>query len=258
MKALTRIASSLGCLALLGITSAHANLLVNGSFEDATPGFSQPTQDGTILATSPGPSTTPQTQVAGWRLAGLLGNVFWLPNANIYGPHAIDGANFLDLTGTTDGEPYNGVTQLVTDLVVGDTYRLSFYLGVDSANPAFAGPVAVKVSVNVPTERFATSNPDSTAWTLETEDFVASASFAAITIVGDSTAGGQYIGLDNVDLELLSSVTPPPISNAVPEPATLALFPLGFVGWTFARRRRSTTAGRASKGDLVSFGLAGA
>jgi PEP-CTERM motif len=236
MKLLSHLAPALGCLAALCCAHAQANLLVNGSFETPAAGFSQPPAAGTLMSRG-NPSAG---AVAGWTLVNntdLVRNVFWLGNGNIYGVSSQDGADFLDLTGTSDQFPYAGIEQMVSGLVVGAAYQLTFYVGVDSANPAFAGPVGVTASVDggATTTTFTTSNPDGAAWTRETLDFVASQATAFIDFLGASAAGGQYIGLDDVDLEAVGTVSLPPTTGTIPEPATVALFALALMAWAFVR-----------------------
>jgi hypothetical protein len=74
-------------------------------------------------------------------------------------------------------------------------------------------------------------------WDSETFDLTATSVTEALTITGLSTRGGDYIGIDNADLELASVV---PVSTAVPEASTLVLFGTSLfgVGW-IARRRRT-------------------
>jgi hypothetical protein len=66
-------------------------------------------------------------------------------------------------------------------------------------------------------------------WYHETMSFVATGSSTTVTLQG---AGGfNYIGLDNVSVDLASV-------PAVPEPATLSLLGLGLAGIGLMRRRR--------------------
>ncbi|MGH7116467.1 MAG: PEP-CTERM sorting domain-containing protein [Stellaceae bacterium] len=69
-------------------------------------------------------------------------------------------------------------------------------------------------------------------WDGENFDFTASSATEAVTILGLSTAGGEYIGIDNADLEL-ATVAP------VPEPSTIAMFGTSLLGLGWLARRRT-------------------
>jgi hypothetical protein len=79
----------------------------------------------------------------------------------------------------------------------------------------------------------AAGTPNPAVWNLETYNFTATSATTHLTITGLSTAGGDYIGLDNADVELGTG-------SAVPEPSTytLVLCGIAFLGWA-ARRRRA-------------------
>jgi hypothetical protein len=239
-------------VSLLGAASAaHANLLVNGSFENASPGLGQPGSGGRSL--QPGASSA--SYVAGWTAIAPFGvdnpnpnaNIAWLGSTSLtdYGLQAEAGNDFIDLTGYTDSSPYAGIQQTVTGLSAGGQYALTFYVGTGfgSGRDAYAGPASVSVLATSPVPVIFVSQsfsaPASAAWTLETYDFTAAASTVTISIYGQFSGGGQYIGLDNADLEAASVVVVTPPAGTVPEPAGLSLFGLGATALALGRRRRS-------------------
>jgi hypothetical protein len=58
-------------------------------------------------------------------------------------------------------------------------------------------------------------------WNLETFGFTATSATTTLSLIGKTTAGGDYIGLDNVDVEVGTAPAP------VPEPATYTLLLTG-------------------------------
>jgi hypothetical protein len=94
---------AIGLTIALAASAAHANLLVNGSFEQGNH-----TNDGNNTETLlPG-----ATDITGWTTVGS--HVSWIADPNPFGLTAQDGSRFLDLTGYTVGAPFGGVTQTIT------------------------------------------------------------------------------------------------------------------------------------------------
>ena len=185
--------------------------------------------------------------MTGWTVVdnnGLTANtsesISWLLNGS-YGLFTPDnGSAFLDLTGyyetvqnpTYQSGSWAGVRQIV-NLAKGN-YTLSFFLGDSRVNPLYEGPVSVSVSDNA-LDPIISNTAQGGDWQLETYSFtVPTAGPTAIDIIGYSTTGGYYIGLDDVDLE----GTPEP---GTPEPGTaFLLFPaVGGLLW-YGRRKLST------------------
>ena len=219
------------CMALVVLsaaTSAQANLLTNGSFELGTH-----TNDGNNTETF----HTGATDMTGWTTVGADLRVSWIEDPNPFRLTAQDGQLFLDLTGyVAGGTSFGGVTQTIAT-TPGQAYALSFYLGSDTAD--WGGPpVSIRASAGGTSQTFtdSTVEPVST-WTLETLAFTATSSSTPITLLG--TAGVNYIGLDNVDVECVGANGCAVGGPSVPEPMTLGLLGLGLGGLWFARRKRS-------------------
>jgi hypothetical protein len=208
------------CLALIG-ANANANLLTNGSFESGS--FVNNGQETMSLAAG-------STVLTGWTVVGR--SLAWINVGNPFGISAEDGNFFLDLTDYNAGAPFGGVTQAIST-VVGDQYSLSFELG--SYTAAWGGPpVSILASAGGTAATFTNSAiTNSSTWTPFTLSFTAASAITNITLTG--SAGVNYIGLDNVDVELVSTTT-------TPEPAPSALVALGLIGVGVVMRRRSQNA----------------
>jgi hypothetical protein len=189
----------------------------NGSFEAGNYTF-----DGNGADSLQPGSTT----ITGWTTFAAALAV--IENTNDFGLATPFGNTFLDLTGYHDSSPYGGVEQSVAT-VVGNTYQVSLYLGVNNDQGLNAnGPVSVQITAGS-SSAILTANPTGSdnVWTEETFSFVADSTSTLVTIQGNSTASGHYIGLDNL------SISP----AIVPEPSSIAMLCAGFAIWTgFARR----------------------
>jgi hypothetical protein len=214
-----RIALSAAAVAALLATlpPARANLISNGSYEVASADSSLPTGNGTELGDG-------STAIAGWTVTGS-NTLTWLPNSNGFNVSTPYGSYFLDLTGASDRTPFAGVEQTIAT-TPGATYALSFALGVNQSVSYDAGPVTVSASAGLTSGLF-TVNPAGSGniWTMETQDFTAAADTTLISIVG--SVGADYIGLDDVSVDLI---------QAVPEPTALALFAAALAGLCCIRR----------------------
>ena len=163
-------------------TSANTGLLPTGN------GIAEPSGSGAM---------------PGWTVIGgtAVGNdgVAWLSNANSYGLTAETGSYFVSLAGYRDNAPYFGVSQTVAT-TVGQTYALTFYLGVDNSSVYYTGPIGVSVTAGPATQTIENVSPTGTGnqWVEETVDFTASSASSTISIQG--VQGYDYIGLDNISL----------------------------------------------------------
>jgi Protein of unknown function (DUF642) len=224
MRSQTLIAFT-ALLAIATAGNAHANLVTNGSFETASSGNSLPTGNGESLANG-------STAILDWTVFGgfTTDGLAWLSNGNGYGVSTTFGNYFVDLTGYLDHTPHFGVTQTITT-TPGATYALTFNLGVDQGTSHYGGPIGVTATAGSTSQDFSGYNPSGTGniWQSFTLDFTASSTSTAISLQG--LQGDQYIGLDNVSVNL--------ISTGVPETSTWAMMVLGFAGLGYAGYRRS-------------------
>jgi hypothetical protein len=234
-----RRVSTIAIFAVLLASAGMANILTNGSFETASGGNTLPTGNGAELAIG-------STAMLGWTVYTTESspssnfNVAWLPTGNVYGITPEDGSYSLDLTGYNDVSPYSGVEQSVTT-TIGTNYTLTFWVGEYQSNSIYSGPVSVYASAgNQSAVVFTTTVPNGSTgnvWQQETLNFTATSTTTTVAISGDTTAGGQYIGLDNVNLALAST--------GVPEPATALPVFLAAAGFlAYARRKARRTEAR--------------
>jgi Protein of unknown function (DUF642) len=208
-------------LGALFAAAAMANLLTNGTFsggsgnQNLTPG---------------------STAIPGWTTS--VGYVSWQESGS-FGVSAQDASAFyVDLTGLTDVQPWGAISQTV--FLAAGNYSMTFYLGEYQGNAVDCGPVSVLVSAgNRSSVPFTTTVPvgsTSTVWQQQALNFtVETAGNVTITILGNSTACGHFIGLDNVDLEVASV-------PATPAPSTLSLLALAVLILGAAQLLRSRRA----------------
>lgn len=209
--------SSIFVAALLGSASAaHANLLLNGSFET---GSFAPSSNQT-LSLSPGSSS-----LSGWQVVN--DSLAWIGVGDPWGLDAQDGNLFLDLSDYSAGAPFGGVQQTFTT-TAGFEYTIEFYLG--SSN-TWGRPSALNVSADGQSATFSGSLTGGTNdWERFSFVFVADDAETTIQFIGAS--GVNYIGLDNVS----ATVT------AVPEPSSYALLLAGLATLGSLYRRKQPRA----------------
>ena len=214
----------LSMLFTLASVDAYANQITNGSFENTNGTFVGDVNHTDEL--SSGSSAIP-----GWTTINGVPTA-WIENGNPWSISAAQGSFFLDLTGYSNFGTYGGVAQSFAT-TPGTNYVVTFDLGYGGNSTVFGGPVKVTVSAGGSSGVFTsgTGTPNPAVWNSETFDFMATSSTTDLTIVGLSTAGGAYIGLDNVDVEVGTT-------SPVPEPGSFALLltGLGFAGGAIRRR----------------------
>jgi hypothetical protein len=199
---------------LIWASHAQANLLTNGSFENTGGTF---VPDGNKVDELPSGSSA----IPGWTTTNGTFTA-WIENGNPYGISASDGTFFLDLTGYADFGTYGGVSQSFAT-TPGTGYVVTFDLGYGGNSGAFGGPVQVTAAAAGSAQTFTSGSgdPNPAVWDHETFNFTASSATTLLTLTGISTAGGEYIGLDNADVELAQVGT-------VPEPRMIYLL-VGFL-----------------------------
>jgi Carbohydrate binding domain len=138
---------------------------------------------------------------------------------------AQEGLNSLDITGSGNTGLTNGIQQSISTNN-GETYRLSFYVGVAKGDGQgfYDLPSVLSLSINGGTRTaFTNSNlvQGQINWAPLFQDFTATSSSTTIAFFNGVPAGSNainsgnnFVGLDNVQISTLSSAT------AVPEPFT--------------------------------------
>jgi hypothetical protein len=215
------LTSTLGLILILLLNpAAYANSILNGSFENGT---FVPDTNNTDELSSGSTAITDWTTINGVPTA-------WIKNVNPWDISAADGQFFLDLTGYSDAGTYGGVSQSFAT-VAGTNYVVTFDVGYGGNSANFDGPVSVRAIAPGFNGTFtsASGSQDPAVWNLETFNFTATSSLSELSLTGLSTAGGYYIGLDNVDVEP---------SAAVPEPSSWELLGLTLLVLVGAARKK--------------------
>ena len=207
---------------VLLVLNSNAALFDNGSFE--TGAFSPDAGGWMALPTT-------STALTSWT---VINGVAWgrsVP-ANSANIKSSEGNFFLDLTDYRDAVPYGGVSQTF-DTAAGQQYKVTFDLGTyQDATHWFEGPVGVQVSAagNTATKTFSGTTPGTT-WGSQEFLFTATGNSTTLSIVGNQSAGGKYIGLDNIAV------------TVVPEPYEYGLITvLGLLGLFMRERFSKKTA----------------
>jgi len=216
----------LGGAATLLSTVAGANLLVNGSFEDGN--FVNP---GNATMSLPVGSAA----ISGWTTVG--DTLAWIGTGNPWGLTANDGARFLDLTDLAPGAPFGGVVQAVATSP-GASYLLSFDLG---SSTFWGRPDAITASAAGTSATFTSpTTGTNNDWQRVSMAFTATSTTTNLQLLG--SAAFNYIGLDNVSLDLVSTAP-------IPEPETWALMLGGVAALGAWTRRRAQRGMRTEKVD---------
>lgn len=179
--------------------SAHANLIVNGSFEDNN------VAKGSW-------NWFPASNVNGWEGSNVE---IW---NNLFGVPAVDGLQIAELNahGGNVG-PWSIFQKFST--VIGQSYDVAFSYRARESSDLFKFTVA---SIN---QTF--TNNNTSAWKLFSGSFVANSALTTLTFT--SLNSGTYGNLiDDVKVNARASV---------PESNTIALFAIGLIGLVLVRRK---------------------
>lgn len=188
---------------VLAATRVEANMLINGSFESPLVpiGFYTNYPAGTL-------------SIPGWSVVGVdsaITNTSFVQSGITF--NAQDGNQWIDLAGIVSNSKSSGVSQSVAT-TIGQTYELTFYVGsaLDITPSHFFYPTTIDLRIDAG-PRVSYFNPatpsDHLDWKLFTVDFVATQSTTTLSFLNGNGPENFLTGLDNVQLNAVSSVPAP-------------------------------------------------
>ncbi|TAJ93246.1 MAG: choice-of-anchor C family protein [Gammaproteobacteria bacterium] len=218
------------CTSLLFANGAHANLVVNGSFEGGT-------HTGGVYTGGYITLYSPSTAINGWTITA--GSADWINNG-VW--QASDGNYSLDMSGLSAATIKSN--SFSTD--VGQLYELTFDMAGNFANQVLHNSHTKGMSVDVsgssqnfsfstPYPDWYTSNPAALMypdmhWETRTMQFIATSTLTELVFTSfENNAYGA--ALDNVSVEVVVPV------SSVPEPGMWMLLGSGLAGLAAFRRR---------------------
>ena len=207
----TMLAAAVLCL------SAHADMIVNGSFETA--------EINTTWYTTLGVSNT---QITGWKVitgsVDYIGEGLW---------KASDGVYSLDMNGRSIG----GIEQSIST-EIGKTYKVTFDMAGNPDSPYDKTLDLKAIGESTQTQGFLFDPPagqtyNNLGWTTETWTFIADSNITKLQFISTTTSNVSIgAALDNVRMEAVGSVNPVPVPGA---------FLLGMIGMGIAGIRTRRT-----------------
>ncbi|HRF74246.1 MAG TPA: DUF642 domain-containing protein [Accumulibacter sp.] len=200
-------------------TPAHANLIVNGSFE-ASPFTANGNYELGLT----------DSDVPGWHIPASNGTYPWGLQDGAFGAFTPFGNQWVVL-GLHNPKTEYSIEQTLNGLIVGNTYNVSFAIASEldccaQLELSFTGSSTAASIFTAPN-----SGSYWTDWATFNTNFVATNSSVTLNFKNHNptTGAGYDLGLDNVAVEGAASV---------PEPGVLALLGLGLVGFAASRRRQ--------------------
>ena len=217
-SAFLRVIRCLGFGACAAVASvSHANLVTNGGFELGA--FGGGVNGNQSLAVG-------STAMTGWTV--ITDSISWL-NGGAFGLAPFAGAQYLDLTHTNDTGVSGGVLQSIAT-VAGSDYLLTYWLG---SSTLYTSENAVFASAGSTSATCTGAAPTSNAtWSQCSLAFTATGSSTTISLKGAGATNFQFLGLDNVNVDLVAGSVPEPDSHA------LVILALAGAGLITARRQR--------------------